>query len=166
MNGLSYLHGTGIAHRDLKPENLLLDKHFNLKIADFGFASLIGGIDDAFKLSDRVGTLKYMAPELHYGVPYHGQEVDLFACGIILFVLLACRMPFDQANEKDEFYKTLIQNPDAFWRSHVKAEGKNIFSTEFMDLFEKMMAYDPRNRLSLEEILCHPWLLGDVPTRE
>lgn len=63
----------GVAHRDLKPENLLLDKKYNLKIADFGFAAPVQGKDNSGTLKTRCGTMNYMAPEIHLNQPYSGQ---------------------------------------------------------------------------------------------
>lgn len=73
MQGLSYCHEQGITHRDLKPENLLLDKNFTLKIADFGFAAPIEGRDGSGHLTTKLGTLNYMAPEIHLNQPYQGE---------------------------------------------------------------------------------------------
>ena len=70
MDGLSYTHENGITHRDLKPENLLLDHQFNLKIADFGFAAPVEGRDGSGYLTSKLGTLNYMAPEIHLKQPY------------------------------------------------------------------------------------------------
>jgi len=88
LDGLQYMHNKGFAHRDLKPENLMLDKHFNLKIADFGFAAPIAGRDGSGMLETQLGTASYMAPEIYLGKAYTGQAVDLFAATIILFVIL------------------------------------------------------------------------------
>jgi len=94
MLGLDYVHNNGFAHRDLKPENLLLDNQYNLKIADFGFAAPIEGKDGEGNLTSRLGTLNYMAPEIHLRHPYQGRQVDLFAAAIILFVMVSGHPPF------------------------------------------------------------------------
>jgi len=65
MAGLDHCHQSGVAHRDLKPENLLLDHQFMLKIADFGFAAPVEGRDGSGQLTTKLGTLNYMAPEIH-----------------------------------------------------------------------------------------------------
>jgi len=76
MEGLDYVHQAGVTHRDLKPENLLLDKHYNLRLADFGFATQIKGTlkDDNGSYTGlcktMLGTSSYMAPEIHLNQPY------------------------------------------------------------------------------------------------
>ena len=65
MEGLAFCHEKGITHRDLKPENLLLDSNYTLKIADFGFAAPVEGRDGQGYLTTKLGTLNYMAPEIH-----------------------------------------------------------------------------------------------------
>ena len=87
MEGLEYVHNKGITHRDLKPENVLFDQEFNLKIADFGFAAPLSGRDGSGFQKTKLGTESYMAPEIHMKKPYSGASVDLFACGIILFIM-------------------------------------------------------------------------------
>ena len=88
MEGLGHMHENGYAHRDLKPENLLLDANFVLKISDFGFSAPLSGRDGSGMLSTQLGTVSYMAPELHLGKDYDGARVDIFAAGIILFTIL------------------------------------------------------------------------------
>jgi len=65
MEGLDYCHSNGVAHRDLKPKNLLLDSNYVLKIADFGFAAPVEGRDGSGYLKTKLGTMNYMAPEIH-----------------------------------------------------------------------------------------------------
>ncbi len=87
IEGLNHCHKRGITHRDLKPENVLLDNQYNLRIADFGFACSIDGKDGSGYCKTKLGTEGYMAPEIHMRKPYIGESVDLFACGIILFIM-------------------------------------------------------------------------------
>ena len=166
MNGLGYLHAAGYAHRDLKPENLLLDDNFNLKITDFGFAELIERSDGSVLHEEKLGTAGYMAPEIHLGHAYSGQSVDLFAAAIILFTVLTGRRPFHRAHPSDPIYHFLVTKPDAFWESHAAEEqGEDIYSDEFKDLFVKMLSFDPNLRPTFEDVLSHPWMLGDLPSK-
>lgn len=88
ISAVEYLHSKGIAHRDLKPENLLLDENDNLKVSDFGLATIYRFRGKERCLEKRCGTLPYVAPEvlLH---PYHAEPADIWSCGIILVALLA-----------------------------------------------------------------------------
>jgi BR serine/threonine kinase len=88
--GLDFLHTHGICHRDLKPENILLDEFDDLKIADFGFARWMrSNIAET-----SCGSPHYAAPEVVRGIPYDGRAADIWSCGVILFALLAGRLPF------------------------------------------------------------------------
>lgn len=126
LNTLQYMHQQGIAHRDLKPENMLFDNQFNIKIADFGFAASTAGRDGSGLLTTYLGSVPYMAPEIHLGKSYSGAGVDLFAVGIILFLILSGRPPFGQATvqddgdkAKDPLYTLLAANrADLFFQSH------------------------------------------------
>ena len=76
-------------------------------------------------------------------------------------------MPFNKAHPSDPHYYFLVANPDNFWASHADAEdGQEIYSDEFKDLFEKMMSFDPNLRPSFDEVLSHPWMFGDLPTKD
>lgn len=164
MEGIGFLHASGFAHRDIKPENLLLDDHFNLKIADFGFSEIIE-TSDTGKLEGKLGTAGYMAPEIHLGESYSGSSVDLYAAGIVLFTLLTRRVPFTKAHPSDPHYYSLVTNPENFWASHAEAEdGENIYSDEFKDLFEKMMSFNPALRPNIDDVLSHPWMMGELPS--
>jgi serine/threonine protein kinase len=142
MDGLDHCHSKSIAHRDLKPENLLLDGDFNLKLGDFGFAAPLEGRDGSGFLTTKLGTLNYMAPEIHLKQPYQGKQVDLFAAAIILFIMVAQHPPFTTATSNDPFYKCLAGNrSDVFWRTHCKSKpnGENFFSPELKELLTCML---------------------------
>ncbi|KAI9497592.1 kinase-like domain-containing protein [Zychaea mexicana] len=96
--GLDYCHRHLICHRDLKPENLLLDKDKNIKIADFGMASLqpTGSL-----LETSCGSPHYASPEIVTGIPYNGSASDIWSCGIILYALLCGHLPFDDDNIRE-----------------------------------------------------------------
>lgn len=169
MLGLSYCHEQGIAHRDLKPENLLLDKNFTLKIADFGFAAPIEGRDGSGNLTTKLGTQNYMAPEIHLNQPYQGEQIDVFASAIILFIMVAQHPPFTAAQPSDPFYRCLAgKRGDIFWRTHCKNKegGEEFFSEEFKDLMESMLKLEPSQRATVTDILKHPWMQGEVPSKE
>lgn len=75
----------------------MLDAQYTLKIADFGFAAPTEGKDGSGYLTTKLGTMNYMAPEIHLKQPYMGQSVDLFAAAIILFIMVAQHPPFTTA---------------------------------------------------------------------
>src|SRR5438105_8604140 len=169
IEGIEYMHKQGFAHRDLKPDNVLLDDKFNLMIADFGFAAPLQGKYGSGFLRTKCGTKPYMAPEIHAGKPYKGDEVDLFAAAIILFIMVAGTPPFNAA-KSDEYYYKFIYNNDwnRFWPYHYQSKPSkhNFFSDSFKDLIQSMFAFDPSKRLPLAAIKEHPWYTGPVPSYE
>jgi serine/threonine protein kinase len=169
LEGLDYCHQNGVAHRDLKPENLLLCHNFSLKIADFGFAAPVEGKDGSGNLTTKLGTLNYMAPEIHLKQPYQGRSVDLFAAAIILFIMVSAHPPFTTAEPQDPFYRCIAASrADIFWRTHCKSKenGEKFFSEEFKDIVQAMLQLDPAHRPSIPEVLAHPWMQGPVPSYE
>ena len=96
LDALAYLHHRHIVHRDLKPENLLLKSPYNdfdIKLADFGFAKKVNGKS----LDTQCGTPGYVAPEILKGAKY-GTEVDMWSCGVIVYILLGGYPPFHDDN--------------------------------------------------------------------
>lgn len=164
IQGLSACHNSGIAHRDMKPENLLFDSEFNLKIADFGFSTLLVGRDGTGLMHTRLGTESYMAPEFHMRVPYTGESVDLFAAGIILFIMYSQNPPFSKADPSEAYYKALSSGHENFWAMHSRGKPLGHYSADFKDLIKRLLALKPSDRLSVEQIENHIWYKGRTAT--
>jgi len=161
------MHSNNVCHRDIKPENILLDQDFQIKIVDFGFSVAVSGRDGSGLLQSYLGTPLYMAPEIHSSKKYEGKSVDLFATAILLFILVSAHPPFKAANLYDPLYKQIAnKNYTVFWNYHSQHKPMGFYSEEFKSLFNKMVAYDPKERLSSTEILAHPWLQGPCPSLE
>lgn len=106
LSGAEYLHiDQKIIHRDFKLENILVDSNFNLKICDFTLAKTFAEGSMVGVFYSHVGTERYMAPEIHEGKPYKGSSSDIFALGVLLFVMVTGVMPFyEKATKTDPLY--------------------------------------------------------------
>ncbi|KAF9923191.1 serine/threonine-protein kinase HAL4/sat4 [Linnemannia zychae] len=105
LNGVQYMHSMGVAHRDLKPENILIDGTGRiLKITDFGIANVFKSVGDPIPLPCRgiIGSEPYIAPEEFYQEEYDPRAVDVWACGIIFYVMYYAAMPWARADRKKD----------------------------------------------------------------
>ena len=147
---VEYCHRHKIVHRDLKPENLLLDEHLNVKIADFGLSNIM---TDGNFLKTSCGSPNYAAPEVIGGKLYAGPEVDVWSCGVILYVLLVGRLPFDDEHIPSLFAKIARGTYSIpVWMPSGAA-----------DLIKKMLVVNPVQRATIEEIRQDPWFTTDLP---
>lgn len=149
VSGLWYLHSLGVSHRDLKPSNLLLTANKNLKIADFGL-SAEGAID---MLETRCGSPCFTAPEVIGGMPYDGRKVDIWGLGVVLYIMLVGRLPFEDDNKAGLFRK--ICAGKYFLPAYVSPSAG--------DLLQRTLTVEARDRATLEEVKKHPWLSGTEP---
>jgi BR serine/threonine kinase len=138
--GLEFLHSHAICHRDIKPENILLDQFNDVKIGDFGFARWMKrNVADT-----SCGSPHYAAPEVVRGVPYDGRAADIWSCGVVLFALLAGRLPFN-----DPAIRNLL--------AKVKS-GKYVmpdFPPAIQNLVSLMLTVDPSQRITIADIKAH-----------
>lgn len=139
-----------IIHRDLKPENILLDKYNNAKITDFGLSS---AQRDGELMRTSCGSPNYAAPEVITGKLYAGPEVDVWSCGVILFVMLTGKLPFD-----DDYIPSLFKKI---------SEGTftipNYINDELSRLLTSMITVNPVNRARLKDIRQGAWFQTDLP---
>lgn len=147
---VEYCHRHKIVHRDLKPENLLLDDNLNVKIADFGLSNIM---TDGNFLKTSCGSPNYAAPEVIGGKLYAGPEVDVWSCGVILYVLLVGRLPFDDEHIPSLFAK-IARGTYAVprWMSPGAAT-----------MINRMLQVNPVQRATIPEIRQDPWFMQNLP---
>uniref|UniRef100_A0A669BD23 BR serine/threonine kinase 2 n=1 Tax=Oreochromis niloticus TaxID=8128 RepID=A0A669BD23_ORENI len=147
ISALDFCHSHSICHRDLKPENLLLDEKNNIRIADFGMASLQVG-DSLLETS--CGSSVCVSACVHQGEKYDGRKADAWSCGVILFALLVGALPFDDDNLRNLLEKVKL---GVFHMPH-------FIPPDCQNLLRGMIEVDPIKRLTLEQIQKHTWYLA------
>lgn len=161
LNSVEEIHKKGICHRDLKLENMLLvDDNFDLKICDFGCSkNFFNKFNKKKLLKSRVGTTYFCAPEILEGKEYDGEKIDIFSIGSSLFVLMVGKFPFTDANINNKLYKYIKNKKyNTYWKHLEKQLNIKIISEKFKKLFVKLVAYDPKERPSIEEIKIDEWV--------
>lgn len=163
VSGVSFIHSKGVAHRDLKPENILMSESGDLKIADFGMATMFEYKGQKKLSTTMCGSPPYIAPEVlacgnrgekrSGDAPKYAPElVDIWSCGVILFVLLVGNTPWDeptsQSWEFEEYRKTKGHSSDSLWQR---------IPVDALSLLRGMMNVEPRHRFSFARIRQHPW---------
>jgi len=158
-DALDYCHNLNVCHRDIKPQNILLDEKDNVKLVDFGFATIMEMEDtdndfDEFnrgmeaqsykmrKTHTLCGTDAYMAPELVSRKTYMGDKVDIWAMGTVAYFLLTGKLPFKKFDVKRLMYNTLDLTP------------------EQNDFISKCLAIFPEERHSARRLLLHKWIFN------
>jgi len=151
-----------IVHRDLKHDNCLFgdssEGDIMVKINDFGFSKPLA---DGVEMRSMIGTEQYAAPEILKGEVYD-HRVDIFAIGVMLFVSLSGSQPFRRADRNDPWYKKVVKGEwDKFWKAHTNRETAYQFDDTEINLLEGMLAYRPDDRLTLQQVVDHPWTSGE-----
>jgi len=169
IDGIEYLHESGVAHLDLKPENLLLGADFNLKICDFDLSHVYG---DAKILSR--GTRYYRGPEFFKSgssdpqlkIPF---TADIYSAGVILFILKSGGIyPHSEDSELEGINLTdlLYRNKAEFWMKHCQIQERkpSFFDRDFKELFNNMIKFNPQDRWTLRDIKKSRWYNGPIYT--
>lgn len=165
MIAVDYCHRRGVANRDIKLENALLHQVTNLpkplvKICDFGYSKS----DCKSAAKSKVGTLTYMAPEVLINGEghYDGKIADIWSCGVILYVMMVGRYPFQSPQGNNQARDILAMLEDMV-HSRYEIPGHVRMSPECLDLLKKLLLPDPLKRINMQGIMSHPWFLQDLP---
>jgi serine/threonine-protein kinase Chk1 len=167
IGGVSFMHSKGVAHRDLKPENILLSDTGDLKLADFGMATMFEYKGNRKTSATMCGSPPYIAPEVLSCAKksptgaknsYAPELVDIWSCGVILFVLLVGNTPWDEPTpdswEFQEYIKTHGRSSDPLWER---------IPLTALSLLRGMMSVDLSKRFSFGQIRQHPWFTRRNP---
>lgn len=153
FQGIDHLHSHNVVHRDIKMENILLNDKFGIKLTDFGFAKLLS---DGERLYELCGTLSYLAPEMiraSMGVNLagYGVEVDMWACGVLLYTLITGHPPF--AHHKQLQLMRQIQGA----KYNKNCQAWKQLSPSVQSLIGSLLEPDPAERFTAKQALLHQW---------
>lgn len=160
ISGVEYLHAMRVVHRDLKLENLLVDLSLDaprLKICDFGYSKSVGDGPQDSQPKTRIGTAAYISPEVYQGVqPYDGKASDVWACGVVLYVMLVGKYPFQDPEHPGSNHATMWRVLDVAYDPPPDA------SPECLDLLAAVFVKEPKQRLTVQGITAHGWFARDL----
>ncbi|XP_075693603.1 serine/threonine-protein kinase H1 [Rhinoderma darwinii] len=155
LEGVKYLHTLGITHRDLKPENLLYyhpGTDSKIMITDFGLASARKKGDDCL-MKTTCGTPEYIAPEILVRKPYTN-SVDMWALGVISYILLSGTMPFEDDN-RTRLYRQILKGKYSY-----SGEPWPSVSNLAKDFIDRLLMVEPSERMTATQALKHPWVVS------
>ncbi|PIO15722.1 hypothetical protein AB205_0027270, partial [Aquarana catesbeiana] len=145
--GLMFLHSHKIVHRDLKPENILLDSEGHVRIADFGLSMV--GVTKTDRITERAGTMSYMAPEVLQRLPYY-TTADYFSLGVIVYEMAFGRHPFIGIHRNTEHFVRIVCNRTPYYPNNA--------DTWLCDLLERLLCKDQEKRTRLvKDLTRHPF---------
>ncbi|XP_050371264.1 CBL-interacting serine/threonine-protein kinase 12-like [Argentina anserina] len=147
VSAVGFCHARGVYHRDLKPENLLLDENGDLKVSDFGLSAVSDEIRQDGLFHTFCGTPAYVAPEVLGRKGYDAAKVDIWSCGVVLFVLMAGYLPFHDHNVM-AMYKKIYKGDFRCPRW---------FSSELVRLLTRLLDTNPNTRITIAEVMDNRW---------
>jgi serine/threonine protein kinase len=147
---IKHCHDNNIIHRDIKPDNLVFNKYDNdnniiIKLIDFGYSVMVNNNDD--KINGYYGSLTFMAPEI-INHKFYDKSIDIWSLGVLLYDMICGNTPFEEDTEL-----LTIENI-----INLRIDFPDFISESVKDLISKILLKKPKKRLSLDQILEHPWL--------
>jgi len=156
--GLSFMHSANICHLDFSLENLLMDDVGQIKICDFGVSRVMPEDGSCFAplAHEKPGKLRYMAPEILRGEAFDGRKADMFSLGVVLFMCLAGFPPFESAARQDPRFAMASSGRLLTMLQVLRVSER--FPAGAVDLLNGLFCVDPSKRLSLQQVMNHPWV--------
>ncbi|OHS95864.1 Calcium/calmodulin-dependent protein kinase type 1D [Tritrichomonas foetus] len=151
VDALHVLHSNNIAHRDLKPENILFDKFGNAKLTDFGLSV---DLEDKILTSTPCGSIGYTAPECIQRKIYDAKKCDMWLLGVVVYAVVAQRLPWKSENPTILLHEIFSTKPPM--PSGISNECRNFISS--------LMKIDPKQRMTIDDCLKHPWIQSSIKT--
>jgi len=150
VRAVQKVHQLKVLHRDVKPENVFLTEERNVRVGDFGLSTSFAGSPrkDGTKVRAMAGTLEYAAPETLLGLQIYGPEVDVWGLGVVLYVMLTSNYPYWGASQRAVAQAILNDEPQLL----------PTMSKKVKDLLTQLLDKKAEQRITIEEILAHPWL--------
>ncbi|OHS96950.1 CAMK family protein kinase [Tritrichomonas foetus] len=147
---INYIHSYNIVHRDLKCENIMLDRNNNIKIVDFGLSRKIE--EPSSYMATFCGSAQYAAPEVLMHLPYT-HSIDIWSLGVVLYAMVHGRLPFESNNQL-ALINQIIKSEPSYDRN---------LSGALLGILQGMLDKNPESRMSIREIISHPWIKDDFP---
>lgn len=164
LDGLRYIHAQGISHRDIKANNILVGEFFEPKLSDFGFSSQ--SFDGTMMVALTCGAESNRAPEAYLRDQYNGAAADVFSMGVILFWLYTGCAPFQKATSDDrDYYYIYAKEMQSYFERISSFTGRRL-GRKFKDLITGMLAYNPDERMTIDQVLEHPFFNKKPLTNE
>lgn len=157
VQGVQALHRAGVCHLDLSPENMLLSEDYSVKVCDFGVARDLLPDGMAFPAEkNKPGKIKYMAPEIYYGLGFEGCAADVYSMGVILFIMVTGTHPYKIPVAADKEFVCVYSGQVSVVLERMKID----VNPSLVNLITQLIC-PAQKRLTTDQILNHPWMMKE-----